>query len=65
MDKMENLDRFTIILYEKLKDQRKITPILMQKYAKVDIDTSKRMCERVWRLLWEDARRISKEVVLR
>jgi hypothetical protein len=65
MQPNQGLDQFTIELYEKLKDQRKITPILMQKYAKVDNEMAIKICEKVWRMLWEDARRMAEEVVIR
>ena len=63
MKEDESIDKYAIELYEKLKDQRRITPILVQRHAKVDFDTSLRICERIWRMLREDAQKWALEVI--
>lgn len=63
MNNYEGLDKIANELYEKLKDQKRITPILVQRHAKVDFDTSLRICERIWRKLREDAQKWALEVI--
>lgn len=60
----EIMDQLAIRLYEKLKHNRKITPILIQLHAQVNFEMALRICERIWRMTHLDARKWAEEVVL-
>lgn len=65
MNNTENLDNLAETLYDKLKDQKSITPILVQRHAHVDFETAMRICEKIWRKLREDAQKWALEVIAR
>ena len=65
MKDSENLDDMALKLYDRVKDSKKVTPVLIQMHAKVDFDTAMRICERIWRRLREEARRMAEELVPR
>jgi len=62
MEARPDLDEMALVLYERLKTQRKVTPWLVQRHAKVNGDTALRLCERIWRMLRNDARKWAEEV---
>ncbi len=60
----ESLDDLALKLYDRVKDNKKVTPILIQTHAKVDFDTAMKICERIWRMLREDARKMAQELIV-
>ena len=58
-----SIDKYADELYLILKDQRRITPILVQRHAHVDFDMAMKICERIWRRLREDAQKWALEVI--
>jgi hypothetical protein len=65
MEQNEIIDQLAIRLYDKLKDQRKITPILVQRHAQVTPEMSLLICVKIWRMIREDAMKWATEVVMR
>ena len=65
MNNSESIDNLADSMYELLKDQKRITPVLVQRHAKVDFDTALRICEKIWRRLRKDAQKWALEVVQR
>lgn len=65
MKSEKSLNQVADDLYEVLKDQKKITPILVQKHTHMDFDASMRICEILWRKLRNDAQKWALEVIAR
>jgi hypothetical protein len=62
MEQNELIEQLAVRLYEKLKDQRKITPVLVQRHAQVNAEMSLHICHRIWRMIHLDARKWAEEV---
>lgn len=65
MEQNELIEQLAARLYEKLKYQRKITPVLVQRHAQVDAVMSFEICLRIWRMMNAEAKKWAEEVTVR
>jgi len=60
-----SIDDLAKSLYEKLKDQRKITPCLVQRHAKVNPVMALEICQKIWRMMHAEAKKWAEDVRVR
>ena len=59
---MHNLDEIALQLYEKLKNEKRITQVLVMRHAGVDFETADKICHKIWRRMREEAKIYVEEI---
>ena len=61
----QNIDELTNRMYEKFKNERHFSQLLIMRHAGVDFNTADLIFQRVWRRLRDEARKYAEEVYSR